>query len=50
MEDGGVTIVTLGEEQIGELRADFASIVDGAIEAVAATGAPAQAFVDAYTE
>lgn len=50
MEDGGVTIVTLGDAQIDELHADFSSIVDGAIEAVAATGAPAQAFVDAYTE
>lgn len=50
MVDGGVNIVTLTDEQIGELRTAFAPIVDGAVNAVADTGKPAAEFVSAYTE
>ena len=50
MEEAGVEIVTLDEEQLGELEDDFTPIVDGAVASVAESGAPAQAFVDAYVE
>ena len=50
MVDGGVTIVTLEPAQVETLRAEYAPIVEGAVKAVADSGKPAQAFVDAYTK
>ena len=50
MVDGGVDIVKLSDEQFGKLKTMLEPTVDSSIKAVADTGKPAQAFVDAYTK
>lgn len=50
MVDAGVSIVTLSDDQVAELGGTFQPIVDGAIDAVDASGKPGRAFFDAYTQ
>ncbi len=50
MKDAGVNIVTLSDDQLGELQDEFQGIVTGAVDTVGQSGAPAQDFVDAYTK
>lgn len=49
MLNAGVTIVPLPDAEVAKLRTAFQPIVDEAVATVAARGAPAQAFFDAYT-
>ena len=48
--DGGVTMVSLSEDQISGLKSDFAPIVDAAVASAGKTSAAAADFLTAYTE
>lgn len=49
MQDAGVEIVTLADDQLSTLNAEFGPIVDAAVKAVGDAGSPAADFVAAYT-
>lgn len=48
--DGGVTMVSLSEDQISGLKSDFAPIVDAAVASAGKTSVAAADFLTAYTE
>ncbi len=50
MEEGGVTLVSLGADQMEALAAKLAPITTAAIRAVEDAGMPGAAFFDAYTQ
>ena len=50
MAEAGVNIITLGADQIEDLKAEFAGIVDEAVAAAADSGGDAEAFLSAYTD
>lgn len=50
MIKSGVTMVTLSDDQLAVLKADFAPILDKTVKEVDATGAPGSAFLAAYTK